>query len=355
MDAIRIPIQRTTNPRPKPEGDPGFGKHFADHVFRVDWTAEEGWRSPRIEPYGPISLDPAASVLHYGQALFEGSKVFRGPTGRVRVFRLDAHAKRLNVTAQRLCMPELPAQLLADGIRALVRLDEEWVPRAPGAALYLRPFMFATEAFLGVRPSRSYTFMVISSPVGGYFGPNARPLKIWVEKTFSRAAPGGIGAAKAAANYAASLYAAEAAKARGFDQVLWLDSSEHRFVEEIGTMNVVAQIGDALVTPPLGGTILPGITRDTLLTLARDLGVRVEERPLLLEELIGASREGALRAFFGVGTAAAVAPIGELAWDGGSLAIPDAGPNAVHERLRRALEAIRTGDAPDPHGWIEEL
>jgi branched-chain amino acid aminotransferase len=355
MDAIRIPIQRTTTPRPKPAGDPGFGKHFSDHVFRVDWTAEEGWRSPRVEPYGPVALDPAASVLHYRQALFEGTKAFRGPSGRVRLFRMDKHAARLNASAKRLCMPEIPPELFVDGVRALVRTDEEWVPRAPGSALYLRPFMFATEAFLGVRPSKSYTFMVICSPVGGYFGPNARPLRIWVEKTLSRAAPGGIGAVKAAANYAASLYAAEAAKARGFDQVLWLDASEHRWVEEIGTMNVVAQIGDALVTPPLGGTILPGITRDSLLTLARDMNVRVEERPLPLEELLGASREGALRAFFGVGTAAAVAPIGELAWDGGSLTLPDAGPDAIHERLRRALEELRTGDAPDRHRWIEEL
>ena len=355
MDAIRITVERTTSPRPKPQGDPGFGKYFSDHVFRVDWTAEEGWRPPRIEPYGPISLDPAASVLHYGQALFEGSKVFRGPTGRLRLFRVDAHAKRLNATAKRLCMPEIPEQLFADGIRGLVRLDADWVPHAPGSALYLRPFMFATEPFLGVRPSKSYTFLVITSPVGGYFGPNARPLRIWVEKTLSRAAPGGIGAAKAAANYAASLYAAEAAKARGFDQVLWLDAPEHRWLEEIGTMNVAAQIGDALVTPPLGGTILPGITRDTLLTLARDAGVRVEERPIALEELIRASREGALRAFFGVGTAAAVAPIGELAWEGGNLTIPAAGPDSLPERLRSALDAIRTGDAPDRHRWIEEL
>lgn len=355
MDAIKIPVEHTTKPRPKPQGDPGFGKYFSDHLFRVDWTAGEGWRSPRVEPYGPIALDPAAAVLHYGQALFEGSKVYRGPSGRLRLFRLDAHAARLNTSAKRLCMPEIPPELLIEGIRTLVRTDADWVPRERGNALYLRPFMFATEPFLGVRPSKNFTLIVMTSPVAGYFGADARPLKIWAERTYSRAAPGGIGGAKAAANYVASLYAAEAAKARGFDQVLWLDSSEHRWVEEIGTMNVAAQIGDAFVTPPLGGTILPGITRDSLLTLARDLGVPVEERPLAVAELIAASREGSLRAFFGIGTAAAVAPIGELAWEGGSLTLPPAGPDALPERLRRALEDVRTGDAPDRHHWIEEL
>lgn len=354
MDAIRIPVERTTSPRPKPQGELGFGKIFTDHMFRVDYVEGEGWREPRVLPYGPITLDPAASVLHYGQALFEGTKVYRGANGKLRLFRLDAHGKRLNASARRLCMPEVPVELFQAGVKALVRADAEWAPKTNGA-LYVRPFMIATEPFLGVRPSKTYAFIVILSPVGGYFGANPKPLRIWVETKLSRAAPGGIGAAKAAANYVASLYAAEEAKAHGFDQVLWTDAPTHRFAEEIGTMNLVAQIGDALVTPALDGNILPGITRDSLLTLARDMGVRAEERPLPVEELQRAHAEGRLRALFGAGTAAAVAPIGELAWAGGSLTLPPYGPDTLHERLRAAIEAVRSGSAPDRHGWIEEL
>jgi branched-chain amino acid aminotransferase len=271
------------------------------------------------------------------------------------LFRPKAHAARLARTAVRLCMPEVPEQLLVEGVKALLREDASWMPSAEGTSIYVRPFLFATEAFLGVRPSKRCLFAVILSPVGGYFSGPPRALRIWVEQERARAARGGLGAAKAAANYVASLQAAEDAKARGFDQVLWLDGAEHRYVEEIGTMNFFAKIAGRVVTPALEGTILAGVTRDCVIQLCRDEGVPVEERRVGVAELVQARKAGTLEEVFGTGTASLVAPIGELAWGTEKLELPAPGPASLGERLRTILAAIQRGDAPDRHGWLEAV
>jgi branched-chain amino acid aminotransferase len=348
-----ITVQRTTKPRPRPKDDElAFGKLFTDHMFLAEWDEGKGWHDARVVPYGPISLDPAACCLHYGQEAFEGMKAFRGPAGMV-LFRPKAHVARLAKTAKRLCMPEVPEEVFLGGVKALLREDREWLPSAPGTSLYVRPFIFATEPFLGVRPAKQILFMVILSPVGGYFHGPARPLKLWVEQERSRAAKGGIGEAKAAANYVASLQAAEDAKARGFDQVLWLDGAEHKYVEEVGTMNFFAKIGGKLVTPALEGSILPGITRDCVIRLAKDLGVSVEERRVSLAELQQAGKAGTLEEVFGTGTASLVAPIGELSW--GADAIKVSGTGALGEKLRATLAGIQRGEVADKYGWLDQV
>ena len=348
-----ISVQRTTKPRPRPKDDElAFGKIFTDHMFLAEWDEGQGWHDARVVPYGPISLDPAACCLHYGQEAFEGMKAFRGQDGMV-LFRPKAHVARLAKTAKRLCMPEVPEDVFLGGVKALLREDREWLPSAPGTSLYVRPFIFATEPFLGVRPAKQVLFAVILSPVGGYFHGPARPLKLWVEQERSRAAKGGIGEAKAAANYVASLQAAEDAKHRGFVQVLWLDGAEHKYVEEVGTMNFFAQIGGKLVTPALEGSILPGITRDCVIRLAKDLGVTVEERKVTLAELQQAGKAGALEEVFGTGTASLVAPIGELAW--GTDAIRVSGTGALGEKLRTTLAGIQRGEVADKYGWLDKV
>src|SRR5512145_1083021 len=318
-----IKVERTTRPAKRPKDEElGFGKVFTDHMLLADWDEGKGWHDARVVPYGPLPLDPAASVLHYGQAAFEGMKAFRREGGRMALFRPRAHSARLARSAARLCMPEVPEALVLEGVKALLREDAAWMPSAPGTSLYVRPFLFATEAFLGVRPSKSCLFAVIVSPVAGYFSGPPRPLRIWVEQERARAARGGIGAAKAAANYVASLQAAEEAKARGYDQVLWLDGAEHRFAEEIGTMNLFAKIAGRAVTPALEGTILGGVTRDSVIALCRELGLPVEERRLALGEIAEAARAGTLEEAFGTGTASLTAPIGELAWGDVRLHLP---------------------------------
>jgi branched-chain amino acid aminotransferase len=348
-----ISVQRTTTPRPRPKDDElAFGKTFTDHMFLAEWDEGKGWHDARVVPYGPISLDPAACCLHYGQEAFEGMKAFRGPDGMV-LFRPTAHVARLAKTAKRLCMPEVPEEVFLGGVKALLREDRDWLPSAPGTSLYVRPFIFATEPFLGVRPAKQVLFAVIVSPVGGYFHGPARPLRLWVEQERSRAAKGGIGEAKAAANYVASLQAAEDAKERGFDQVLWLDGAEHKYVEEVGTMNFFAKLGGKLVTPALEGSILPGITRDCVIRLARDLGVPVEERKVSLAELQQAGKAGTLEEVFGTGTASLVAPIGELAW--GTDAIRVSGTGALGEKLRTTLAGIQRGEVVDKFGWLAKV
>jgi branched-chain amino acid aminotransferase len=347
-----IRLERTRTPRPRPaDADLGFGRHFTDHLFRVDWTPEAGWHGAAVVPYGDLAADPALSALHYGQSIFDGLKAYRREGGGLALFRPRVHAERFAASARRLAMPPLPPELLLEGARALLREDAGWMPRSPGTALYLRPVQFATEAFLGVRASRSYTVLLFASPVGSYFA-EARPLRLWAERIRSRAAPGGLGAAKAAANYVASLLPAEEAKQRGFDQVLWLDAVEHRWLEEIGTMNVFVRIAGTLVTPPLGGTILAGVTRDSILTLARARGLAAEERPIALDELARAHGEGQLTELFGTGTAGVIAPIGELCWEEGALRLP---PPQVALALREELTAIQHGEAPDRHGWVERV
>ena len=352
---MAIPVERTRHPKPRPrEEDLGFGRFFTDHLFRVDFTEGKGWQGARIEPYGPLALDPAASALHYGQAIFEGMKAFPSPKGGIALFRPKAHAARLAQSARRLAMPAPPEELLLDGVRALLREDASWMPRSPGTSIYVRPVFIATEPFLGVRPAKSYALLVLLSPVAGYFSGPPRLLRIWVEEDRARAARGGIGAAKAAANYVASLLAAEEAKARGYDQVLWLDGAEHRFVEEIGTMNLFARIAGRVVTPALEGTILAGVTRDAIIALCREMKLPVEERRLALAELVEASREGTLEEVFGSGTASLTAPIGELASAREKLAVPSP-VGSLAGKLRDALSAIQRGEVPDRFGWMEPV
>jgi branched-chain amino acid aminotransferase len=351
--ALQIAIERSAQHKAKPpEQELGFGKFFTDHMFRVDYDpAQGGWHAARIAPYAPIPLDPATSALHYGQLFFEGVKGFAAPDGGVRLFRPDAFANRLNASARRLCMPELDPALLVEAIRKLVDVDRAWVPRSPGTAIYVRPFMLATEAFLGVRPSRTYSLLVILSPVGAYFS-RGGGLRIRVETECVRAVRGGLGAAKAAANYVASLLAAEQAKAEGYDQVLWLDGVEHRWVDEIGTMNFFARIGDRVITPPLDGTILAGVTRDSVLRILRDSGTPVEERRLGIDELERAHTEGTLNELFGTGTAAVVSPIAELVVGGRTLTAREGAPGPLARRLRDEISAIQNGQAPDRYDWM---
>lgn len=346
------PIRVEHNPRPQARPDPaklGFGHYFTDHMFVMDYDKGVGWHDARIVPRGPMSIDPAAGGIQYGQSLFEGLKAYVTESGGVQMFRPHAHAQRMNQSAARLCMPLVEEEVLVNAMRELLRVDRDWVPSEPGTSIYLRPTMFATEAFLGVRPSNQYSLVVLASPVGAYFAVDARPLRIWVERAYVRAVRGGIGAAKTGGNYAASLLAAESAKKRGYDQVLWLDAQHHADLEEVGTMNIMVVLGDEIVTPPLDGALLPGVTRDSALTLLREWGLCVSERKLPLEELIDAHKAGTLREVFGTGTAAVIAPVGELGWDGGSITTRG---TEIGTRLRDTLEAMHYGRAADQRSWL---
>ncbi len=347
-----IPVRRTDALKVRPSEDSlGFGRHFTDHMFLMDYAPHRGWHGARVEPYGPLPIDPAAAVLHYAQAIFEGLKVFRGADGAVRAFRIDDHCRRLAESASRMCIPPIDPAQVRRGIEAVVREDFEWCPGSAGTALYVRPTVVGTEGFLGVRPAAEYTCFVILTPVGSYFSADA-PVRIWVEERRVRAAAGGIGSAKTGANYAASMAAAVEAKERGYAQVLWLDACEHRWVEEVGTMNLFVRIGDEVVTPPLGDTLLAGITRDTVLTLLRDWGVRVSERPLSTDELRDAHRRGELREAFGSGTAAVVSPVGALGFEDGELQVGDGRMGEVSRRVYEAITGIQYGLLPDRFGWM---
>lgn len=349
-------IRRTESPRPRPTERVPFGTVFSDHVFRMAWDAEQGaWHSPRIEPYGPIPLDPAASALHYAQAIFEGMKAFRGHDGKVRLFRPDRHAARFARSAERLCIPPLPEETFVASIRELVAVDRDWVPERDGAALYVRPLIFASEPFLGVRPARRYEYVVMTCPVDSYYARGFGAVRIWVEQEEVRAVRGGTGEAKTAGNYAASLHAQVAAKARGYDQVLWTDANTHRFVEEVGTMNLFVRFADEVVTPPLEGTILPGITRQTVLELLRGDGLTVNERPLTLEEIQEAHASGQLLEVFGSGTAAVISAVGVLGLPGGDLTVADGEPGPLARSLYDRVTGLQRGTVPDPHGWLVEV
>jgi len=336
--------------------DPGFGRIFTDHMAVIRYVEGRGWHDARIQPRGPIQLDPACAVLHYAQEIFEGLKAYRMPDGGAALFRADANARRFRESAERLAMPPLPDELFLGSIRALVRADRDWIPEGEGASLYLRPFMFASETFLGVRPAKEYLYMVIASPAGAYFKGGAPSVTLWVSDHYTRAAPGGTGAAKCGGNYAASLVAQAEAIQQDCDQVVFLDAVENRYVEELGGMNVFFVFDDgSIVTPPLGGTILPGITRESLLTLARDAGVAVREARYGIDEWKADAASGRLREAFACGTAAVVTPIGRVRGEGFDFAIGNGGPGLLTARLREQLVSIQRGTAPDPHGWVERL
>jgi branched-chain amino acid aminotransferase len=355
--ALSIPIERTQQPRARvAEGELKFGRVFTDHMFLADWEGGDGaaggsWKNPRLVPFGPLSLSPAAAGLHYGQSLFDGLKAFRGIDGKLRIFRLDRHVARMADGATRLNMPAPDPELLRQAIIELVRLEREWIPSAPGTSLYIRPTMVATEPFLGVRPANNYLLFIIASPVGAYYAEGMGPVKIRIEDRYVRAAPGGLGAVKAAANYIASLMAAEEAKKDGFSQVLWTDAIEHAALEEVGTMNLFVRFGEEFATPTLGGTILGGITRDSVITLLRRWGHPINERRILVEELLRARRSGALKEVFGTGTAAVISPVGELGWKDQRFPVGDGQPGEMSQKLFTAITDIQYGRAPDPDGW----
>jgi branched-chain amino acid aminotransferase len=350
--ALHLAAKRSQRP---PDSELVFGRAFTDHMAIVDYDVERGWFDPRVVPYGPMALDPAAAVLHYAQSMFDGLKAYRGADEKIRFFRLDRHCRRLHDGAARLCIPPVDEALARAAILALVSADRDWVPSAPGTSLYVRPTVIASEPFLGVRPAKRYVFFVIASPVGAYAGESFSPARILVEDKYVRSAVGGLGGVKAGANYIASLRAAEDAKARGYTQVLWTDAQEHTYLEEVGTMNLMARIGDELVTPPLNGSILDGVTRDSVITLLRGWGLQVSERPLGMEEIVAAHRDGSLREIFGCGTAAVITPVSALGWKGEDLVVNDGLPGEVSHRLFDAITAIQYARAPDTHGWMTLL
>jgi branched-chain amino acid aminotransferase len=348
---IEIAVEKTRNPKTQPPTDNlGFGRFFSDHMLLCEY-ANDKWGTPRIVPYGPLPLDPGASVLHYGQALFEGMKAFRGEDGKIRIFRPKMNWNRMVQGAARLAMQAPPEDIFMASIKKFTEVEADWVPKAKGTSLYLRPTLIGTEGFLGVRPSTSYLFYIIGSPVGGYYGEGIEAVKIWVEKKYSRSAPGGIGAVKAGGNYASSLLAATEAKKKGFSQVLWLDSSQHRFVEEVGTMNVFFVIDGKVITPALGGTILPGVMRDSALQVLRASGRTVEERQISLDEILMAHERGLLTEVFGTGTAASVSPVGQLGFEERTITINDGRPGPVARELYATLTDVQYSRKEDAMDW----
>jgi branched-chain amino acid aminotransferase len=353
-DAIRIVKATTHKPKPK-DSDLGFGTLFTDHMFVADFQEEKGWYDPRVEPYGPIPLDPAAAVLHYAQAIFDGLKAFRGADGKVRLFRPQKHVQRMNHSAAQMCIPLLDPELALRSLVTLVGIERDWVPKTVGTSLYVRPTIIASEAFLGVRPAKSYIYFVILSPVGAYYPEGMAPVKIRVEEKHVRAVEGGLGSAKTGANYAASLMAAEEAKHEGFTQVLWLDGVHRKYIDEVGTMNIMVKIAGEVITPGLGGTILPGVTRDSVLTLLRDWGAKVSERQIAIDEVVTAHKAGTLEEVFGTGTAAVISPVGELSYKGHRMVVGGGKIGPTTQRLYDAIVGIQYGTAPDPHGWTVEV
>ena len=352
---MEIEIRKATHPRPKVATDQlGFGKYFSDHMFLMDYVNGR-WEKPRIEPYGALALEPGACVLHYSQCLFEGQKAFRGKDGRIRLFRPAFHARRMKKGADRLCMPGVPEEIFQKAVSELVKMDQDWVPSARGASLYIRPTLIGTESFLGVRPAEKYLFFVITCPVGAYYSEGFNPVKIWVEEEYIRAAQGGLGAIKAGANYASSLAAAVAAKKKGYSQVLWLDAKNHSEIEEVGTMNVFFRLKNEVVTPPLGGTILNGSTRDCVLEMLKKWGYPVNERSITWAEIREAYARGDLLEAFGTGTAAVISPIGELAGSADQLIVGGGKVGELTQKLFDEITAIQYGEKTDPFGWTELL
>lgn len=333
----------------------GFGVVMSNHMFKMDYSVGKQWHNPRIEPYAPLHLYPAAAVLHYAQEAFEGLKAYRSASGEIFLFRPTDNLKRMSRSCDRLCIPTYPEEIVHQGLKQLISLDRDWVPSSPGTSLYVRPNILATEAFLGVRPADEYLLYIITGPVGAYYPQGFAPVKIMVEDTYTRAAPGGVGEAKTAGNYAATLKAQVKAQEKGFSQVLWLDAVDHKYVEEVGTTNIFFKFKDELATPPLGGTILPGITRDSIITLARDLGVHVQERPVSIAEVLDQAQSGGLEEVFCSGTAAVISPVSALYYQGREHEIGGGQTGPLAQELFDTLTAIQYGAAEDPYGWREKV
>ena len=342
----------TQHPKAKPDQkNLGFGDYFTDHMFIMDYTEGKGWHDPRIVPYAPLSIDPAAMVLHYGQAVFEGMKAYHTADGKVLLFRPRKNMERVNISNERLCIPQIDVDFCVECIKELIKVEKDWIPTEPGTSLYIRPFIIATDPHLGVRPSNTYQFIVILSPVGAYYKEGINPVKIYVEPFYVRAVKGGIGFAKTPGNYAASLKAQVEAKEKGYTQVLWLDGVEKKYIEEVGTMNVFFVIGDEVLTPSLEGSILAGITRMSAIELLKSAGLKVTERRITIDEIINASKDGTLKEAFGTGTAAVISPIGELYMDGTIIPINNGEIGPLSKKVYDTITGIQSGKLEDTFHW----
>ncbi len=337
--------------KPADESNLSFGDIFTDHMFVINYKEGNGWMDPRIVPYGDFRIDPAAMGIHYGQEIFEGLKAYKGKDDGIYLFRPEENIKRFNRSASRVCMPNVEPDLFMDGMKRLIMLERAWIPKNQGTSLYIRPTMLATEPHLGVRPAKEYLFFIILCPVGAYYKEGLNPVKIYVEDRYVRAALGGTGEAKTAGNYAASLLAAEEAKERGFTQVLWLDASERRYVEEVGTMNMFFIIENEVITAPLSGSVLAGITRDSVIKLLKDWGHKVSERSLTIDEVIDAAKNGRLTEAFGTGTAAVISPVGQITYKHEDYIVAGGEMGELSQRLYDEIMAIQYGEKDDPHGW----
>ncbi|NLL46877.1 MAG: branched-chain amino acid aminotransferase [Clostridiales bacterium] len=348
----KIRFIKTESPKAKPDQkNLGFGRYFTDHMFLMNYDEGQGWHDPRIVPYGPFELEPSAMVLHYAQEVFEGMKAYRRADGGIQLFRPLENIRRMNVSCERLCIPQIDEEIFMEALLELVKLDQDWVPTEPDTSLYIRPFVFATEPQVGVHASRSYIFCIITCPVGAYYPEGLNPVKIYVESRDVRAVRGGMGYAKTGGNYAATLRAGEAAIAEGFSQVLWLDGIHRKYIEEVGSMNVLFKIDGEVVTPPLGGSILPGITRSSCLHILKHWGIPVSERPITVDELFEAAEQGRLEEAFGSGTAAVISPIGKIVYGDKSEILSGGKIGPLAAKLYDYLTAIQWGRVEDPFGW----
>lgn len=353
---MQLTIKMSEHLKPKPDDHRlGFGSFFTDHMFNMDYNPDRGWHDARIEPYGPILMDPATMMLHYGQGVFEGLKAYRTASGGIQLFRPGENIRRLNRSSRRLCIPEVDEDYFLQALKRLLTIEKDWVPRAPETSLYIRPTIIATDPFLGVRASNSYRLFVILSPVGAYYAEGFNPIKIWVTKEYVRAVRGGVGEAKTPGNYAASLLAGNRAHQEGYTQVLWLDGVEQKFLEEVGSMNIFFVIDGEIITPKLNGSILPGITRDSVIRLAEHWKMRISERQISIDELVSAQTAGKLDEIFGSGTAAVISPVGELKYGDRVFQIGDNKVGPMARQFYDAITDIQYGRADDPMGWIEKV
>jgi branched-chain amino acid aminotransferase len=351
-----IHIELTRNKRTKPDEDKlGFGIHYTDHMFILDYSVDKGWHDPRVVPYGPIELDPAAKVFHYGQTIFEGLKAYRAEDGRILLFRPLRNFQRMNRSNERMSIPQLDEEFALQGLQELLKVDQDWIPSTPGTSLYIRPYVIATQPALGVAPSTHYKFMIIMSPVGAYYPEGLNPVKIFVEDHYVRAVKGGVGEAKTAGNYAAGLKAQEGATDKGYSQVLWLDGVHRKYIEEVGSMNVFFKINGEVHTPALNGSILDGITRNSIIQLLKHWNIPVVERTISIDELYEAGQNGTLEEAFGTGTAAVISPMGELLWREQRLVIANGQTGPLTSKLYDTLTGIQRGTVEDPFDWTLEL
>lgn len=352
---IKVNLATHLKEKPTDESKLGFGEIFTDHMLLSDYDRDNGWHNARIEAYGNLKLDPAAACLHYGQEIFEGLKAYYGKDGGIYLFRAADNFKRLNHSARRVCMPELDVGFAMEALKKLILVDREWIPKTRGTSLYIRPTMIATQAFLSVKPASKYLFYIIIGPVGSYYAEGLNPIKIYVEDKYVRAAAGGTGETKTAGNYANSLLAAQEAKEKGCAQVLWLDGCEKRWVEEVGTMNMFFVIDDEVITAPLTGSILAGITRDSVIRIAKDWGLKVKERLISIDEVVATATSGRLKEAFGTGTAAVISPVGQITYEDRDYVIAEGRMGELSQRLYDEIVAIQYAEKPDPYGWVEKI